>query len=74
MENFATSSIASTTCEYFYDALTGDMASSTCLSITSDGIGTSTPLELSTDPVLAVIFAAGLMVLSAMYVRRVFFS
>lgn len=70
MNDFAISSLATTTCQYFY---TGSlMASSTCNMATYTS--SSTPLELSTDPVVAVILAAGLMVLSGMYVRRVFFS
>jgi len=36
---------------------------------------TSTPtLQISTDPVMSVLLAGVLLVLSAMYVRRVFFS
>jgi len=70
MEGFATSSLATTTCQYFY---TGDlMASSTCNQAVYTS--TSTPFELSTDPVLVVIAAAALMLYAANYVRRVFFS
>lgn len=70
MEGFATSTIATTTCSYFYEG--GLMASSSCLALTTQG--TSTPNVISTDPVVAVILAGILLVISAMYVRRVFFS
>lgn len=70
MEGFATSSVATTTCSYFYEGSV--MASSTCVALTSEA--TTTPSVISTDPVLNVLIAAALMILSAMYVRRVFFS
>lgn len=44
-------------------------ASSTCVTVSDESGG-----MISTDPVLAVIMAGILLLLSAMYVRRVFFS
>lgn len=70
MEGFATSTIATTTCSYFYEGAV--MASSTCVQLTSEA--TTTPNVISTDPVVAVVLAGILLLLSAMYVRRVFFS
>lgn len=70
MEGFATSSIATSTCEYFYEG--GLMASSSCVNLTSEA--TSTRSMISTDPIQNVVLAGILMLLSAMYVRRVFFS
>lgn len=70
MEGFATSSVATTTCSYFYEGSV--MASSTCVSLTSEA--TTTPNVISTDPIANVVLAGMLMILSAMYVRRVFFS
>jgi len=70
MEEFATSSVATTTCSYFYEGEL--MASSSCASLTMSPNGVET--VISTDPMLTVIAAAALMLYAATYVRRVFFS
>jgi len=72
MEGFATSTMATTTCAYFYDGVDTRIASTSCATLTSEA--TSSAVVISTDPVLAVIMAGILLVLSAVYVRRVFFS
>jgi len=65
--------VSTTTCSYEYIELTTNVGTSTCNTVASSTAST-TPFELSTDPVLAVIAAAGLMLYAATYVRRVFFS
>jgi len=72
MNELATSSLATTTCSYFYEGVDTKIASTSCTTLTSSA--TSTPNLLSTDPVLDVLVAALLMLYAATYVRRVFFS
>jgi len=67
---YSTTSLASSSAEITVTNVTGE--TSYIIEIISAGGGSSLPL--STDPILAVIAAAALMLYAATYVRRVFFS